>query len=228
MHAAFLAEELGIDTMLVPRFPGAFSAWGMLETKLRRDAARGFPFALEGADLFGLNKIFDELASTVSDQVVAEGVGDDDVEVRCAIDARYIGQEYTLTIPVGDIAMIATEHWPTQIKAAFDAMHHSRFGHSNADAPIEFVIARATALGDLGRAEPSALDPQEGDIESVTSSVSFSGTSHDSPVIQRENLSAGASLAGPAIIAEPTATTVIPPGWDLTVDQYGIITATRS
>ena len=228
MHAAFLAEELDIDTMLVPRFPGAFSAWGMLETKLRRDAARGFPFALDGADLLGLGKIFLELSTTVSDQVLSEGVGDDDVEVRCAIDARYIGQEYTLTIPVGDIATINSETWPIQIKAAFDAQHHGRFGHSNADAPIEFVIARATALGDLGRAEPSALDAQEGDIESVTSSVSFSGTSHEAPVIQRENLSAGASLAGPAIIAEPTATTVVPPGWDLTVDQYGIITATRS
>ena len=228
MHAAFLAEELDIDTMLVPRFPGAFSAWGMLETKLRRDAARGFPFALDGADLLGLGKIFRELSTTVSDQVLSEGVGDDDVEVRCAIDARYIGQEYTLTIPVGDIATINSETWPTQIKAAFDAQHHGRFGHSNADAPIEFVIARATALGDLGRAEPSAIDAQDGDIESVISDVSFSGKSYQAPVIQRENLSAGAAIPGPAIIAEPTATTVIPPGWDLTVDQYGIITATRS
>ena len=228
MHAAFLAEELDIVTMLVPRFPGAFSAWGMLETKLRRDAARGFPFALDGADLLGLGKIFRELSTTVSDQVLSEGVGDDDVEVRCAIDARYIGQEYTLTIPVGDIATINSETWPTQIKAAFDAQHHGRFGHSNADAPIEFVIARATALGDLGRAEPSAIDAQDGDIESVISDVSFSGKSYQAPVIQRENLSAGAAIPGPAIIAEPTATTVIPPGWDLTVDQYGIITATRS
>ena len=228
MHAAFLAEELDIDTMLVPRFPGAFSAWGMLETKLRRDAARGFPSALEGADLTQLQGIFSEIAETVSQHVVAEGVGNDAVEVCCAIDARYIGQEYTLTIPVGDVGSLTAEEWPAQIKAAFDAAHHGRFGHSNADAPIEFVIARATAFGDLGHAEPSAIDAQDGDIESVISDVSFSGKSYQTPVIQRENLSAGAALPGPAIIAEPTATTVIPPGWDLTVDQYGIITATRS
>lgn len=228
MHAAFLAEELDIDTMLVPRFPGAFSAWGMLETKLRRDAARGFPFALDGADLAELKRIFGELSSTVSEQVAGEGVSADHVEARCAIDARYIGQEYTLTIPVGELDAITGEAWPAQLKAAFDAQHHSRFGHSNADAPIEFVIARATALGDLGRAEPSALEAQAGEIESVKSAVSFGGESFDAPVVQRTNLSAGAALDGPAIIAEPTATTVIPPGWALTVDQYGIITATRS
>ena len=228
MHAAFLAEELDIETMLVPRFPGAFSAWGMLETKLRRDAARGFPFALDGADLGNLQRIFAELSKTVSEQVLAEGVGDDDVEVHCAIDARYIGQEYTLTIGVGEVDLIAAEQWPTLIKAAFDAQHHSRFGHSNADAPIEFVIARSTALGDLGRAEPSAIEPHSGEIDSLMSNVSFSGKSFEAPVIQRGNLSAGASLEGPAIIAESTATTVVPPRWNLSVDQYGIITATRS
>ena len=107
MHAAFLAEELGIDTMLVPRFPGAFSAWGMLETKLRRDSARGFPFALEGADLAALLDIFSTLSQGVNEQVCSEGVEDDAVEVRCAIDARYIGQEYTLTVPIGNIDQIA-------------------------------------------------------------------------------------------------------------------------
>jgi len=228
MHAAFLADELGIERMLVPRFPGAFSAWGMLETKLRRDAARGFPFALEGADLQSLKNIFGGLSEEVAAQVVSEGVGSENVEVKCSVDARYIGQEYTLSVPAGDIGNVGGEGWATVIKSSFDSLHQSRFGHSNADAPIEFVIARATALGDLGRAEPSAIDVPDSGVEHPITSVSFDGTEYDTPLISRDDLAPGTSIPGPAIVAEQTATTVVPPGWDLSVDQYGTITATRS
>ncbi|MEM7337396.1 MAG: hydantoinase/oxoprolinase family protein [Actinomycetota bacterium] len=228
MHAAFLAEELGIDTMLVPRFPGAFSAWGMLETKLRRDAARGFPHTLDGVDTAALAAIFDELATEVGDQVASEGVDADAVDVRCAIDARYVGQEYTLTVPVGTAANVLDADWSVSVKAAFDALHHGRFGHSNADAPIEFVIARATALGDLGRAEPTPLDGDSAEVTLTPRPVWFDGDEHDTPLVSRDDLSPGASITGPVVVAEPTATTVIPPGWTLDVDAYGVITAHRS
>ncbi len=227
MHAAFLAEELGIDTMIVPRFPGAFSAWGMLETQLRRDAARGFPIALADADLVALSTIFADLGVEVSEQIQSEGVGEDAVELRYAIDARYIGQEYTLTVPVADAAAVATDGWPDAVKASFDALHQSRFGHSNAEAPIEFVIARVTALGDLGRAEPKPLAVPQAETDPIVQSVSFDGVDHDTPILARESMAPGATLDGPAVIAEATATTVIPPGWTLEVDQYGSIFASR-
>ncbi|MEM9132701.1 MAG: hydantoinase/oxoprolinase family protein [Actinomycetota bacterium] len=228
MHAAFLAEELGIDTMLVPRFPGAFSAWGMLETKLRRDTARGFPYALEGADLLSLQKIFGELGDEVAAQVASEGVEGDAIDVRHAIDARYIGQEYTLTVPVGSPDGVDTPEWPASIKAAFDALHQSRFGHSNADAPIEFVIARATAFGDLGRAEPRPLEGADVQLDLSPRPVSFDGTDHDTPVVARDDLAPGTTLAGPVVITEATATTVIPPNWRLDVDAFGTVTAHRT
>ena len=227
MHAAFLAEELGIDTMIVPRFPGAFSAWGMLETQLRRDAARGFPVALDDADLGSLGGIFSDLGEEVSAQIRSEGVGEDAVELRFAIDARYIGQEYTLTVPVADSSVVTMDGWPAAVKASFDALHQSRFGHSNADAPIEFVIARVTALGDLGRAEPTPLSVDVSDAAKVVRSVSFDGADHDTPILARDDLAPGARLDGPLVIAEATATTVIPPGWTLEVDPYGSIFASR-
>lgn len=228
MHAAFLAEELGIDTMLVPRFPGAFSAWGMLETKLRRDAARGFPHPLEGAQLDALAKIFGDLSAEVAAQVTAEGVDAAAVEVRCSIDARYIGQEYTLSVPVGDPDGVTGPEWPSAIKAAFDALHHGRFGHSNTEAPIEFVIARATALGDLGRAEPSPVATSAAGLDPAKRPVSFDGHQHPTAVVERSELGSGVELAGPVVVTEPTATTVLPPGWTLGVDAYGVITAHRA
>ena len=227
MHGVFLAEELGIERMLVPRFPGAFSAWGMLETQLRRDSARGFPFPHATADLTALQRVFDEMSAEVRSQVESEGVASDSVVLHHAIDARYIGQEYTLTIPVGMLNILGVGGWREQIKAVFDAAHHSRFGHSNAEAPIEFTIARTTGFGDLGRAAPSPLEarPPPDPVESRP--VRFEGAVVDAPLIRRDRLIPSSEMDGPLVISEPTATTVIPPGWHLEVDDYGILSAVR-
>jgi len=227
MHAAFLAEELDIDHMIVPRFPGAFSAWGMLETQLRRDAARGFPYALESADLTALRSIYEEIGDEVATKIRSEGVDEDHVSVLHAIDARYIGQEYTLTIPVGALDEVGSDAWSASIKATFDSMHQARFGHSNAEAPIEFVIARVTALGDLGRAEPAHIDAVDGAADATKRLVMFGGDEFDTPFVSRDSLGANSELSGPAVIVETTATTVIPPDWQVTVDSYGIVSATR-
>ena len=228
MHAAFLADELEIDHIIVPRFPGAFSAWGMLETRLRRDSARGFPFAHATADLDALGAIYAEISNEVSEQIGSEGVSEAAISLHYAIDARYIGQEYTLTIPIGSVGSLQDARWRAQMKAAFDAAHQMRFGHSNSDAPIEFVIARVTAFGDLGRAEPSPLAIPPSRTEPELRSVHFGGSAYETPLFQREDLAPEAVLAGPLIVAEPTATTVLPPaGWRLEVDAYGILSASR-
>jgi N-methylhydantoinase A len=228
MHGVFLAEELGIGQMIVPRFPGAFSAWGMLETQLRRDSARGFPFPHATADLDALQRVFDEMGAEVRSQIEAEGVGTDSVVLQHAIDARYIGQEYTLTIPVGMLSIVGVSGWREQIKAVFDAAHHSRFGHSNAGAPIEFTIARTTGFGDLGRAAPSPLEVRSSAAPSAKRRpVRFGGAVLDTPLIRRDQLAAGSAMDGPVIISEATATTVVPPGWRLEVDDYGILSAFR-
>ncbi len=227
MHAAFLAEELGIDQMLVPRFPGAFSAWGMLETQLRRDSARGFPFPHATADLEALKSAFAEMGEELRSQIESEGVDAESVVLHHAIDARYIGQEYTLTIPAGSLEQLSHSDWRTRIKTAFDSAHQSRFGHSNSLAPIEFVIARTTGFGDLGRAEPSPLEQSPSGSDSESRPVRFGATIYDTPLVRREELAPHSRLDGPLIISEATATTVIPPGWRLEVDGYGVLLAAR-
>ncbi len=229
MHAAFLASELEIDHIIVPRFPGAFSAWGMLETRLRRDSARGFPFPHNTADLGALSTIYREISDEVTALIRSEGVSEDAISLHLAIDTRYIGQEYTLTIPIGSVGSLGDDGWRGQMKAAFDTAHQARFGHSNADAPMEFVIARVTAFGDLGRAEPAPLDAPRIRAVPELRSVHFAGSAHQTPLFQRDELAPGTVLEGPAIIAEPTATTVLPPdGWGLEVDAYGILSASRA
>ncbi|WP_419839360.1 hydantoinase/oxoprolinase family protein [Candidatus Poriferisodalis sp.] len=225
MHGVFLAEELGIERMIVPRFPGAFSAWGMLETRLRRDTARGFPYSHAAADLETLQKIFGEMGAEMRAQIESEGVSHDSVVLHHAIDARYIGQEYTLTIPAGSHSIGDADGWREQIKAAFDAAHHSRFGHSNAEAPIEFTIVRTTGFGDLGRATPRPMGSRPPSDPVDIRPVRFGDSVFDTPLLRRDGLAPRSDLSGPLVISEPTATTVIPPGWRLEVDDYGNLSA---
>jgi len=113
------------------------------------------------------------------------------------------------------------------MKTAFDSAHQSRFGHSNSSAPIEFVIARTTGFGDLGRAEPSPLEQSPSGSDSESRPVRFGATIHDTPLVRRAELAPRSRMHGPLIISEATATTVIPPGWRLEVDGYGVLLAAR-
>jgi N-methylhydantoinase A len=224
MHAVFLARELGIREVLVPRFPGAFSAWGMLETEVRKDASRAYftPLAeLDHGDLAGL---LSELERAGLDSLADEGIDRDSGRVQHTLDLRYIGQEYSLTIPLEGAGEPLEEGFDRALSQRFDEAHELRFGHANSGAPVELVVARSTALGDLGRAEPVALDEQaDAAFPSDRREVTFARATHDATVVRRDDLRRGSSLAGPAVISEQTATTVVPPGAAVTVDAYGTL-----
>ncbi len=222
MHAAFLADELGIPEIVVPRFPGAFSAWGMLQTQVRRDYAE--PYFRVGDDLDG------PAMAAVLDQMAAKGLGDLDDEsvppqnrtVTHAADVRYAAQEYTLTIPLLSAQEPATAGFVAALAERFGAAHRSRFGHANPGAPIELVALRSTAIGALGTPAPQTWPPADGaGFPQAHRAVVFDGQRLDTLVVERDDLGAGHSFAGPAVVIESTATTIIPPGRGVTVDAAG-------
>jgi N-methylhydantoinase A len=224
MHAVFLARELGIREVLIPRFPGAFSAWGMLETEVRKDASRAYftPLSeLDKADLAGLLSELEAVGfAGLSDEGITQEIG----RVEHALDLRYIGQEYSLTIPLTGAGEPLEEDFEAGVSGRFHEAHQLRFGHSNPGAPVEIVVVRSTALGDLGRAEPTQLEPAETtDYPSSTRAVTFGRGSHDAQIVRRDDLGRGAVVDGPAVISEQTATTVVPPGATATVDEFGTL-----
>ena len=223
MHAAFLARELEVPEVIVPRFPGAFSAWGMLETEIRKDFARAFYVALADVDR-------DELAAELEDQeretfaaLAEEGIGGDRGRVEHALDIRYVGQEYTLTIPLRSASEPRDAAFAEAISARFDEAHDQRFGHANPGAPIELVAIRSTGLGDLGRAEPERLEAGTADPRIEERMIVFGRRERTARILRREDLGPGAELDGPAVIVEATATTVVPPGATVAVDALGTL-----
>jgi N-methylhydantoinase A len=226
MHAPFLAQELEIRDVLVPLTPGAFSAWGMLQTKLRHDFSRAYYHPLEAVDPGELAGVMRELGDEGAAALVAEGVARDAVQLTYTAEMRYVGQEYTVNVPLVPDEVEAAE-FRSAVTLRFDDAHELRYGHANRGAPIELVVVRLTALGDLGRAEPLELSAGPTAAEPYrTAPVTFAGRRFDTPFHRRDDLGSGTVVTGPAVIEEHTATTVVPPGATATVDGFGSIAIT--
>ncbi|PJN35858.1 5-oxoprolinase [Streptomyces sp. CB02959] len=225
MHAAEIARELGVEEVVVPRFPGAFSAWGMLGTEVRRDFTRQFFTPGDALDSTAMAGALGALETQALDALGEQGVPGERRRVEHAIDMRYQGQDYTLTVPLEAADEPLREGFLAQAAARFAALHEQRYGHATPEAPVEFVTLRTTGFGALPEAAPAPYTPQRGADPGAghTKSVKFGGTSYKTPVLRRERLASGEQFAGPAIVVEATSTIVVPPDATVAVDSHGFL-----
>jgi N-methylhydantoinase A len=217
MHALAMAEEIGIPRVLVPRHPGNFSALGLLASDIKHDDVRTRvgPLRAQHALVAGL---FEEMASAARRQLELEGFGAEQQRLLRSVDLRYGGQAFELNVPVPDGGDLAA------IEAAFHRAHHATYGHSDTSAAIELVNARLVAFGVVPKPAP---EPYRSASRSMDEALVerrpmwFAGTRHEAPVWERERLPERSDLAGPAIVEEFGATTVVLPGWRGTLDEHG-------
>ncbi|MCU1605061.1 MAG: 5-oxoprolinase (ATP-hydrolyzing) [Modestobacter sp.] len=222
MHAVFLAQELGIAETIVPRFPGAFSAWGMLQTRIRQDYTEPYFFLDEDVDGADMSAALHRMETTGLDALAHEGVADSARTSTHAVDIRYAAQEYTLTVPLLDADEPTTPGFVTAVAERFAQLHQARYGHANLGAPIEFVTLRTTAFGDLGQPAPQQWPAAETpEFPHEVREVVFGGESREALLVRRDDLLVGHTFEGPAVVLEDTATTVVPPGYAVTVDEIG-------
>ncbi|GAA1026369.1 MULTISPECIES: hydantoinase/oxoprolinase family protein [Amycolatopsis] len=225
MHAAFIAQEIGITEVIVPRFPGAFSAWGMLEADVRRDFTMQF-FA-NGAELDtrALRAALDSLRDQALEALREQGIAEDRQSVTHGVDMRYESQDYTLTVPILDSDPVDSPDFLPAVEARFAEIHHQRYGHATPGAPVQFVALRTTGHGVVDRAAASAEAIVERP-EPVVREVVFAGQAVPTTIVARASLAPGSRLSGPAIVHEETATTVVPPDAELAVDDHGFLVVT--
>lgn len=222
MHAVWLARELGIREIIVPWSPGTFSAWGMLQTDIRRDLTSNFFYPATKTTSELIKGIFDQLVTEGKSLMAEEEVAEDDMYFAMSADIRYIGQEYFVNIPIKTPFDIAT------IDRDFHDAYKIRYGHSTPGAPIEFVNLRLTAFGRV-KSEAMGFQPKDdtGDPVMGTREVVFDGQPSMTTILNRDALPIGAQYEGPLIIDETSATTVVPPGYSVSVDQFGNVIITR-
>ena len=201
--------------VIIPVHPGAFSAWGMLQTDVRHDFKStlfGFWDQMSESDISGR---FAALERDGQQELEADGVLVENVKFERAVDFRYHGQEYVLTVqvPPGPLDMAA-------VRGAFDDAYQRQYGHNNPEARVEMTNLRVAALGELDRPPMADSDPSD-PAPTRRRSVYFSGKAIPTKVLQRSAIESGTTVPGPAIIEEGTATTLVPPGWQVTTIAAG-------
>ena len=218
MHGAFIADELEIGQVLVPVGPGNFAALGSLISDLKQDFVKTRTLLPRRLSSFAeIVDGLDELEAESRRSLEGEGVAPEDFSARRALGMRYLGQSWEIDVEVPPDMTTVEE-----LESAFHQTHERRFGHRN-DGETEVVSFRLTGLGRGSKPAFGAWNVP-GDVAGArleTRPVFFAGRFHDTPVLDRSRLPAGASLAGPAIMEEEGATTVVPPGWHFRVLDSG-------
>lgn len=220
-QAAALAEELEISEVIIPVHPGAFSAWGMLQTDVRHDFKETLYSFWELIEADTIEAAFVGLEKKGRAFLADEGITGDRVAFECAIDFRYYGQEYVLTIPV-DSGRIDKD----KIRADFDAAYERQYGHNSPENRVEIANIRLAALGRLERPE-NAPPERETPRPMRKREAWFAGVPQITAIIDRNSIGEGDSVAGPAIIEEITSTTLLPPGWTARLIDGGNMSLTK-
>lgn len=194
-----LGRELGVAATVVPRFPAAFSALGMLMTDLTEDVAATVLTPLEALD--DLAPLIAELRARAAE--VLPGA-----ELVTRLDLRYRGQEHALAVELGP-----------DLAERFGALHLERHGH-RMDEPCEIVTVRVRAVGRVAQPELPRLGPVTSQPPTTREAYDVA-TGRVVPFAVHRRESLAPRVEGPAIVQEPTATTVLFGDQALTVDDFG-------
>ena len=212
VHANALARDAQMPTLLIPRSPGIFSATGLLTTDLKRDAAITIMRRLDELDDAEVEAQFSQLEADGRAELEREGLSGDAIEFVRQIDLRYVGQSYELMVPAGG-----------ELLERFHVEHDRTYGFSAPAEPVEAVSLRLTSVGRIAKPPPRPLESGGAAKPKERRPVYFAeaGDYVDCPIYDRYALSAGTSLAGPAVVEEFDSTTLVHPGFTVAVDETG-------
>jgi N-methylhydantoinase A len=231
LHATAVARALGTRRVLVPPAPGVSSALGLLTCDLKHDYVRSYLRPLAAAEPDVIRRILDEFQAEAGRVLAREGVAPGRIRWIRALDLRYVGQSFELTIPLPAGALSRTRL--AALDAAFFRAHDRAYGFAARGEPIEVVNVRLTGLGVVARPRrpriPAGGRDPRGALKG-TRRVWFGAgeASRRCPVYDRYRLRAGNRVPGPAIVEQVDSTTVVEPGFAATVDRFGNLLVART
>ena len=206
LHACALARALHIPRVLVPRFPGALSALGILMSDIVKDFSRTVMLPSDSPKLEGHFRELEQRGRKETRAERLEGIA------QRSLDLRYVGQGYELNVAAGP-----------RFVARFHQAHRERYGYADEKRPVEVVNARVRIIARTERVPLPRRKARQGNGQQAMvrrRRVLFDRHSFQAPVYDRSLLQPGDGFSGPAIIAEYSATTALPPGCRARVDEW--------
>jgi N-methylhydantoinase A len=223
LHAAAIADELGMTTVVIPPMPGNFSALGLLIADVRRDFVRTRVCTTSRLDISDIRSTLQQLVREGETELV-----DFPVERRryaASLDMRYGGQSFELSVPIPlDVESTAA------IESAFNDVYAARYGAAT-DRPTEIVSYRVAAFGLSDKPALPAIDASGRTLASARTGARravFGRGEYDVQTFDRDRLPVGEILHGPALVDESSSTTVLPSEWTAMLDRIGCLVMHRA
>ncbi|MBL8699102.1 MAG: hydantoinase/oxoprolinase family protein [Alphaproteobacteria bacterium] len=226
IHATALARDLHIQRILVPPHPGVLSAAGLLAAPVEHEVSGAYGAALADTDVAALRAAFAPLDRQAAALMAKETLGGAAVSVHWAVDMCYVGQAYTLEVP------LSTEGRDplARLYDDFLALHDRVYGHATR-VPARIVNLRTLHRARAPVAAPLAPTPAQGEKPEKGRRrirVADSRTPLEALILDRAAMRPGFAFTGPAIVEQSDTTTLVEPGWSGTVDAKCNLILTRS
>ncbi len=228
LHAGRIARDLGMAGVVVPLYPGVFSAIGLMMSDVKHDYVQSRLAPLGDLTCDAIAAMFGRLSGEALMDLKRDGFADARIRLERALDMRYAGQGYEITLPCDDDAL--HRHGIAGLRRRFDDMHQQMFGHMAPDQPVEVVSYRLCGIGMVSAPPIRKYTPTGAKLSDALREhrqVRFDGKSLACPVYQRERLDVGLELRGPAILDQFDCTTVVYPGQTACVDEWKNIIITE-
>ncbi len=219
-HACLVADALGIDTVMIHPLAGVLSAYGigLADMRIVRERTLGIALDEAAAATADCERL---LRNEATKGLAEQGVPVERIACTATAELRYAGVDATLTVALG------TE---TAMRAAFETTHKARFGFVSEGKTLIVETIAVEAAGQSEGAGAPMDSPRSQKVNAILALVRsrMAGREWDTEVYDRDGLSEGANLEGPAIIREATATTIVEPGWRARMDALGNLILERT
>ena len=232
MHIVDLAEEMGIGTILIPKIASCLCAFGQIISDIKYNyLATQMMIIAPDSELQSLNATLHELESLGVQKLLEDGFAEDDIIIERTMEMRYVGQvhECNVLIPNGKLDADSVQ----TILEAFHHRHKELYTYDERDNKVELVNIEVAVIGKISKPKLPELAKQQGDVSQaqVGSREMIMDQEYewiDTPIYNGEEFGAGAMIAGPALIQEPTTTIVIKKGWQAELHETGTYKLTKA
>ena len=229
LHAGRIARDLGMAGVIVPLYPGVFSAIGLMMSDVKHDYIQSRMTPIESPTGDAVESIFARLAREALADLDRDGFPAARIRLDRALDMRYAGQGYEITLPCDNDALL--RDGVAGLRRRFDETHKQMFGHMAPDQLVEIVSYRLCGIGMVSAPPMPQFKPTGAKLSDALRKqrqAQFDGKSLACPVYQRERLDVGLVLRGPAILDQFDCTTVVCPGQTARVDEWKNIIITEA
>jgi 5-oxoprolinase (ATP-hydrolysing) len=206
-HACLVADALGMKTVFIHPLAGVLSAYGMGLADIVAIRERSVERLLDAGGMAELEAVVAALGLDARGELERQGFATADIRLLPRLHLKYEGTDKSIEVPFGGLS---------DLRAAFDAAHRGRYGFVVPDKALMVEQATVEAIGSTGRAEDPVLPPDANPAPPVPLArieSYMAGGTHDTPIYDRDAMRPGMLVAGPAILRDSNATTVVEPGW---------------